>query len=91
MLVKKAQCDAAMPCSHETCREAYRRLHPEAVNLSEVGGGAVWGIYATSLLVKLQGTSFDRGDSDIAQQSRICRHCLDRKGSLLFFRFRKAL
>ncbi|CAE7366810.1 unnamed protein product [Symbiodinium natans] len=32
--------------------------------VSPVGGGAVWGIYATSLLVKLQGTSFDRGAAE---------------------------
>ena len=31
--------------------------------LREVGGGALWGLYATSLLVKLHGTSFDRGAS----------------------------
>lgn len=29
--------------------------------VSPVGSGALWGLYATSLLAKLQGTSFDRG------------------------------
>ncbi|OLQ13466.1 hypothetical protein AK812_SmicGene2496 [Symbiodinium microadriaticum] len=36
-------------------------LCEKAAATAAVGSGALWGLYATSLLAKLQGTSFDRG------------------------------